>query len=138
MTMAGRIWSPIWPGEASSPSSTNSPIWASQPSAVDEPEDRRSVGQPQVAQHEGREVAAMNPLACTLAAAAYARTVRATTPMLNRPEEPGRGPAHELATRPADGSPIAAPTPSSTTALSARVTTTLGARAGWPTGRRGR
>ena len=30
----------------------------------------------------------MKPLACTLAAAAYARTVRATTPMLNRPEEP--------------------------------------------------
>ena len=70
----------------------------------------------------------MKPLACTLAAAAYARTVSATTPMLNRPDEPDA--ARRMNWPPAQPTarPIAAPAPSSATALSASVQPALGVR----------
>ncbi len=63
----------------------------------------------------------MKPLACTLAAAAYARTVRATTPMLNRPDEPPAARRMNCPPSQPTASPIAAPAASSSSAVPASI-----------------
>nr|CRL68449.1 hypothetical protein CPGR_00037 [Mycolicibacter nonchromogenicus] len=77
ITSAGISSADKWLGVTNRPSKTNSPIWASQPSPSANERVAARCGKPELASTTPARYAAMNPLACTQAAAANATIANA-------------------------------------------------------------
>ena len=117
MTIAGTSCSPRRVGSASSPSRTNSPIWAIQPSALAKLWNATRLGSPMLPSTSAARYVARKPETCRAAPTAYASTVSATTPIEKSAED---APATRCSTWP-PSQPTAPPTIDATGELDRRV-----------------